>query len=268
LDSSTYKSIAHITAKTIENRINVIWKKICHTRHLSLRVTRSFTSNNTALARFYHLIKTHKSLVDLKVRPIVSSSNSPTERISWLLSRILTPLLSIVPAHLESSSKLIERLNNIDATTRQEHPFPFSLDVVALYTSIPVQDAIDNLREVLQHNQFHYSTLCVDDICDLLQVVLTNTYFVFYRKIFQQIKGLPMGSNVSPILAIIFMDTLERRALLSSPFIGFYSRYIDDIFCLTRDRTSAENFLNRMNSQHYSINFEDSHHESRRNTHF
>jgi hypothetical protein len=227
---------------SIEKRINDVWKRICHVRKVPHRISKSYITTNSSVPSFYHLIKTHKSLVDLKIRPIVSNKYGPTTRLSWLLSKILRPFLDEVPAHLESSFSLMEKLCNLDVSLYECHPYPFSLDVVALYTSIPVMDAINNTIDFLRQRDFQYGLLQTEDICDLLQITLQNTYFTFYGKIYRQTKGLAMGSNVSPILAILFMDTLERNSLSSSTLVGFYKRYVDDIFCLTRDRDSANSF--------------------------
>jgi hypothetical protein len=256
---STYRPITHITARTVETRVNATWKDICDRRGLSFRVRKSYVTNNSSLPRFYHLIKTHKSLIQLKIRPIVSSSNGPTEKLSWLLSRVLRPVLHTVSAHLESSAELLDILSNLDPTVYEQYHYPFSLDVTALYTSIPVQDAIDNIINVLSRNNFHFFGLTIADINDLLKVVLTNTYFQFYGKNFQQIQGLAMGSNVSPILAIVFMDTIERQTIINSPYIGIYKRYVDDTLCLGRNRQSADEFKSQMNSVHPSIKFEIEH---------
>jgi hypothetical protein len=83
---STYQPIPHITTKTIENKVNNTWRMICGVRNLSIQIRKSYITNNSNLPRFYHLIKTHKSLTDLKIRPIVSSCAGPTEKICWLLS--------------------------------------------------------------------------------------------------------------------------------------------------------------------------------------
>ena len=258
-DPEFYRKIAHITPKAIELRINNVWKTICQIKNIPDRIRKSFITKNSRVPRFYHLIKTHKPLVNLKVRPIVSNCNGPTEKLSWLLTKILTPLLDNVPAHLKNSNTLIERLQTLTPSVRQQYPYPFSLDVVALYTSIPVEDAITNTINILERDHFHHSSLSNSDINDLLKVLLSNTYFQFYDNTFLQIKGLAMGSNISPILAILFMDTLERQALTSSTYISFYARYVDDIFCLTHDQQSAENFKTMMDLQHPSIRFEIEH---------
>ena len=106
---------------------------------------------------------------------------------------------------------------------------------------------------------FKCNPLARQDVIDLVTVILRNTYFQFNGTIFSQVKGLAMGSNISPILAILFMDTIERKAMMGSSLFGFYSRYVDDVFILTRDRSSAENILSLMNGQHPSITFELEH---------
>ena len=45
-------------------------------------------------------------------------------------------------------------------------------------------------------------------VAELLNVTLNNMYFTFEDRIFRQTEGLPMGSSISGILAILFMDKL------------------------------------------------------------
>ena len=63
-----------------------------------------------------------------------------------------------------------------------------------------------------------------DDVGKLLQVVLTNTYFTFDEVIYQQTHGLAMGSSVSAILAILYMNHVEKKAL--SILDGHIASYI------------------------------------------
>ena len=135
-------------------------------------------------------------------------------------------MLEDVPAHLENILELIECIKSRDNTTNTQFPFPFSLDVVSLYTSIPVEEAIEN---IINRISTCTMSLTKEDIKELLIVTLSNMFFTFYSNVFCQIEGLPMGSSVSGILAIVFMDKLERMALLSYQFISLYTRCVDDI---------------------------------------
>ena len=144
-DHKTYKKVTRMTAKTIENKVNTVWKSMCRKNNIPRYVEKSFISTNTDLPRFYHLIKAHKPNQGIKIRPIVANTNGPTQRITCLLGRVLKPMLEDVPAHLENSLELIECLKSGDNTTNTQFPYPFSLDVVSLYTSIPVKEAIENI---------------------------------------------------------------------------------------------------------------------------
>ena len=120
-------------------------------------------------------------------------------------------------------------------------------------------EAIANVKEIMQRQNFKPHNLDSEDIGSLLAVILRNTFFTFENLIFLQVSGLPMGSSVSGILAILFMDTLERQALLSSPSVGLYARYVDDIFVLVESKDKAEELLATMNQQHEKIKFELEH---------
>jgi hypothetical protein len=258
-DISIYKEIRHITPATIEEKINSKWKEICNANSIPSHITKSYVSRNTSLPRFYHLIKTHKPGPELKVRPIISNTNGPMAKLSWLISRLMKPLLQTVPAHLEASSILIQRIQDMNNDDRKKYSYPCSLDVVSLYTVIPPNEAIQNAREVMLRNNFVLPGIDIQDVCDLLGIILQNTYFSFGDKIFIQIEGLAMGSSISGILAILFMDTIEKRALFSFRRTGLYVRYVDDICALVENREDAEELHTVMNAQHPKLRFELEH---------
>jgi len=52
-------------------------------------------------------------------------------------------LLEDVNQHITSTYDLIERINRISTEETKRKPFPFSLDVVSMYTNIPVPEAIN-----------------------------------------------------------------------------------------------------------------------------
>ena len=252
-DSSTYQKVPRMSAKTVENKVNSTWKKVCLRNEIPSLVRKSFIAGNTDLPRFYHLIKTHKTGPAIKIPPIVSNTNGPTQRLSWLLANALKPLLKDVSAHLENSLELIKYIQAGDFTTNKTLPYPCSLDVVSLYTSIPIQEAITNATDRIHNPIFH---LAKQDIKDLLTVTLNNMYFSFNDQVFRQKEGLPMGSNISAILAIMFMDRLETIALSSHLSISPYKRYVDDIYLQTTCEDMADQFHSTMNNLHPKLKFE------------
>ena len=212
-DTSIYQPISRITAKTIEAKINKAWKTICRERNINWRIERSFVTNNSSLATFHHLIKTHKPGSQLKIRPIVASRGSPTEKINWLLTNILGPLLKRVPTHLPDSELLISAISSASPQTLSAYQHQCSLDVEALYTSIPIDEAMITVRNKLDSEQITPCPLQTEDVLALLRSVVSLTYFHFEGSIYRQVSGLPMGCAVSGIVAILFMERIERRAL-------------------------------------------------------
>ena len=65
-----------------------------------------------------------------------------------------------------------------------------------------------------------------------------------------------MGCSISGILAILFMDRLERIALRSEWSLLPYKRYVDDIYIKAENEQAANNFHRHMNSLHSKIKFE------------
>jgi len=51
-----------------------------------------------------------------------------------------------------------------------------------------------------------------DEFLDAVQFVLKSTFFSFDNQIYKQNYGTPMGSPLSPIIADIVMQDLEREA--------------------------------------------------------
>ena len=145
-----------------------------------------------------------------------------------------------------SSTYLIKYIQDGDSNNKAL-PYPCSLDVVSLYTSIPIQEAIDNTVNKIEHSTYHLSR---HDIAELLNVTLHNMYFIFEDRLFRQSEGLPMGSSISGILAILFMDKLESIALTSYRLISPYKRYVDDLYLQTTNEEKANEFHSAMNSLH------------------
>ncbi len=72
--------------------------------------------------------------------------------------------------------------------------------------------------------------------CPVNCLCMDQNYFTFDNKFYRQTSGLPMGSPLSPLLADIFMDSLEQTIFLSNHSlfrnITYWHRYVDDILVL------------------------------------
>ena len=65
----------------------------------------------------------------------------------------------------------------------------------------------------------HSDKCTEDDIINILEFLVENIFVVFRGKVFQQIFGIPMGTNWAPLLADIFLYSYEAdfiQSLLST----------------------------------------------------
>ena len=81
---------------------------------------------------FYMLPKIHK--MNNPGRPIVSGIDSPTDRISGTLDRILKPILKHIPSYVKDTKHFVNIIHESDYLHEDE--FLVTIDVSSLYTSM------------------------------------------------------------------------------------------------------------------------------------
>lgn len=95
----------------------------------------------------YFLIKIHKN--PYGIRPIVSGTNGPTERISAFLDHFLQPTMTGIDSYLKNSYEVIQSLKDIPIN---DNTLLCTMDVSSLYTNIPqtegTQVCLDFLEEL------------------------------------------------------------------------------------------------------------------------
>ena len=202
--------------------------------------------------KLYGLPKIHKAGAPL--RPIVSSIGSITYNAAKVLAEILNPLVGKTPHHVKNSADFVEKIRNLEVPPVHKI---ISYDVSALFTSIPVDDAVRVVRRRLEADTSLNSRtpLSVDQIMELLQFCLSTTYFVYKGVYYQQTHGTAMGSPVSPIVANLYMEDFEQRALATAPHPpSVWLRYVDDTFVEILEYY-AEEFFAHINSIDQNIQF-------------
>jgi len=125
-------------------------------------------------------------------------------------------------------------------------------DMVSLFTNTPTDLALQVIQERLEGDtELHTRTrLTVEDIIDLLKFMVTTTYFSFRGVIYQQMFGATMGSPVSPLLANLFMEWLEKQAIATTLVEckpKFWKRYVDDVLELIK-KGQVRNLMNHINT--------------------
>jgi retron-type reverse transcriptase len=121
-----------------------------------------------------------------------------------------------------------------------------SFDMVSLFTNVRIVDSL----ELLSH---HFE----DGVLALFKHVLTSTYFSFDGQLYEQTDGAVMSSLLSPVIANIFMEALEKKAIeqaTQKPACWF--RYVDDTFITwPHGQEKLTEFLNHFNGLHNKIQF-------------
>ena len=241
------------------------------------------------LPYIYWIPKMHKNLY--KHRFIAGSARCSTKPLSILLTKLLTHIKQGLQKYcetaysrsgvnqmwiLKNSKELLEHLKspNFKNITSIK-----SFDFSTLYTTIPHDKLKSRLASIIRNSfmfkngnrRYKYLVLgheesyfvkehsdskhkySEDDIIKMLEFLVHKIFVVFPGKVFQQIVGIPMGTNCAPLLADIFLYSYEAefiqslistgRKQLASRF-NFTYRYIDDV--LSMNNPEFENYLGQM----------------------
>ena len=135
----------------------------------------------------------------------------------------MTPFTSLGPQKLKNSSDAKQFLENIVIPDEQ---LLVSFDVKSLFTSVPIDIAPQQDRQVLMSNQHllhQHTSLSIEEILELLTLCLNVAVFLWQGQIYQQVHETPMGSPISVVLVQLFMQKLEEIFL--NPFKLFFYRY-------------------------------------------
>ena len=169
-------------------------------------------------------------------------------------AKILKPLVGKSPHHINSTQDFVEQVKHITLAPRE---CLSSYDVSALFTSVPVDPALNIIKDLLEkdHTLKERTIMEVGDIILLLEFCLKNTYFSFQDQFYEQVQGATIGSPVSLIVANLYMEYLEQKALSTVPNPPrFWHRFVDDTFVIHKE-ANKQGFLQHINSVDPAIRF-------------
>jgi len=227
-------------------KLLIRWKTSGFISHSTYR---SLLCSDGCLPRAYGLPKIHKP--GYQFRLIVSSIDSPFYSLAYFLHKIIVSKEFYTTSHIENSIQLIEKLKNVKLDDRH---VLLSLDVISLFTNIPLDLAVDSVSKRLD-NILEDCKIPKNEFIIALKMILESTYFSFNNLMYRQNFGTPMGSPLSSIIADLVLIDIEDTAINSLNIsLPFYIRYVDDIL-LAAPSDSIKDILNTFNSFHPRLQF-------------
>ena len=184
-DQTTYKpqkeNITHKLKDLINNKLELLlkngflrkpWHQFCKppVKHRT--------------SKLYFLKKIHKN--PMGIRPIVSSCDSITERISQFVDKWLQPYVKNLPSYVKDTTEFI---NHIEATKLPTNCKLASIDVSSLYTNIPHEEGVQSALHFLKSNPDTYKhpeQPNPEILGELMSLVLKHNVF---EKFYLQIQG-------------------------------------------------------------------------------
>ena len=254
LEDPTNRKLKRDPTTKIEKRITQSLKDAEKNGWISNKFRLQLTPQLSTPPQIYGLPKIHKAGTPL--RPIVSSIGSPTYRLAKELARILAPLMGKTDTFVKNSAEFAEDIRKAHA---DKETTMVSFDVVSLFTKVPLKEALGCISDLLDTDETleERTNIPPDAICQLTELCLRATYFLFEDQFFEQVDGAAMGSPLSPIVANLYMENLERAALSSAKLAPtMWRRYVDDTFVLwPHGADQLEEFHAHLNRQHPQIQF-------------
>ncbi|XP_072025293.1 uncharacterized protein [Amphiura filiformis] len=251
-DKKTYSKLNKDPTTTYKNKLLKLLKELKEKKSIDQNLYDKLRPSACVVPCIYGLPKVHKASVP--VRPIVSSIGSVCYSLVRFLADLLSPLVGNSPHHIQNSQDFVSKLQTLKL---DEAEVLTSYDVTALFTSVPVDGALDIVKELLDKDKSWTKRTYLNEkeIIKLLEFCLTTTYFKFRGQLYQQDHGCAMGLPVSPIIANLYMEWFENKALTSTadpPRI--WLRYVDDTFVVI-NKEKVQQFTDHINSQNEHIKF-------------
>ncbi|XP_075157735.1 uncharacterized protein LOC142231002 [Haematobia irritans] len=248
-DMCSYKRLKIDPTSKFQTKNNKLVEKLYKENLISIEEKNKLTSKTAIAPRIYGLPKVHKEGTPL--RPICSSINAPSYKMCRYISSILKNVTKDSKYNVKDAIDFKTKIKNVRLT---DDEILISFDVVSLFPSIPVNLAITMIEKKWDLIK-NYTKIPRDIFKELaLFCIKDSRYFKYEDKTYEQLKGMPMGSPASPIIADIIMEELLDVSLSKIPKPRIITKYVDDIFAIVK-KTDVESTLDALNSFHSQIQF-------------
>ena len=155
---------------------------------------------------------------------------------------------------------VFEFADEIRSSPMNEEDILVSYDVTALFTNVPLSEAIKILVDKAFtndcFNQTYDLNLENEELTQVLEVATTSHLFQFDGQLYEETDGVAMGSPLGPLMGNVFMCHLEDKLARNGMVPSLYKRYVDDTLGrMPNTDAAAVDFLATLNGLHPSLKF-------------
>ena len=256
-NSTKFKKVemqdSFLTSVRLEDRINNFLKKLTNKNIISEETYKHLYVSGSAPGILYGLAKIHKP--NIPFRPILAAYRTAMYKLAKFLIPLIEPF-TYNEFTVKNSSEFYKSIISLNSSNTTG--FMVSYDINSLYTNVPVSETVNILCNNIFSSQQFFHGFDVESFKQLLQLTVSNTYFIFNKCLFKQLDGLAMGNPLAPALANVFLCNMEKLIFNTCPEHfkpKFYRRYLDDTFAIFDDEYQANQFFTFINNIHDNISF-------------
>jgi Reverse transcriptase (RNA-dependent DNA polymerase)/GIY-YIG catalytic domain len=246
-ERSKYEEVKKDDTKSVKKRVEKIVRRLEREGWIQKREAEIMLEDTDRIAILTTRVKLHKEGQPL--RQIISQVGTPCSKTNDKIVEGLNSLNERNTYRLKNADEFKKKVNQLEI---EERDIVFSMDVVDMFTNVPVEETMEIVEERLGEVK---TKLPKPDFMELLKEGVNYRTFRHGEKLYKQKRGFPMGSGLSPALCEVFMNKYEKEWMEKEELRPeFYRRYVDDGFGVwKKGREKFEEFKQKVNALHGSI---------------
>ena len=187
-------------------------------------------------------------------RVYISGIGTPTEGIAGLVEAELQEGVEAQRSYIQDTADFLRMMEGVQKI--EENEFMFTMDVVALYPSVPREKTKEAMRENLERRKG--KKIPTEDLLELGEMVLRSNEFVFEGERYRQKEGTAIGSKMGKNYACTYMGKWEEEVqnkameeMGKKPKMWY--RFVDDIWGVWQGQEEFQRFVGICNGHEERI---------------
>ena len=254
VEAGQFRKLEIDPTKTIEGKLQQMLRSI--NNMFTEREYKQLHPTSSKPGAFYGNAKVHKlrkgeGLKELTFRPIVSDVRTATYNRAKYLANLLTPLR-------ESNYTIFSTADFINRLKKERIPRKYkmiSFDVKVLFTNVPLDETISTiLRKIYDEGEVE-TNIPRNGMKELLLLCTKHVHFTFTGDIYIQLHGVAIEAPLGPLLANVFMCSLEEEIVPTlKDSLVHWKRHVDETHAYTGPE-KIDYVMKKLNTYHKQIQF-------------